>query len=962
MAIFPNLKSGWQQRDPELRLAAVSEDPEISAIELAGIIRDDPEERVRAAAAGRLDDPALITELLAAGVDGVVGVVLQQQLDRFYCRSLSRDKVPEEWATMVATIRDEVALTAICHGPAPVAVRLAAAARVEEEKNLAAIATGPCGREVGGKVVARINNADILATLVDDANSRNVRRFAAERLAAIAPDSAPGASEEEDLPARAEKLLKPDDWDQAREEMRGLAAAAADLAADKRAEFDRISREFFEKFAVIDKNRREQAEKAAANRHCLAAYEEICAGIEALLETPQPVDEAEYIRLTDRWMSMGEDPAITLAPPAVLERRFRQGRKKWAERKKIAREDEKTMAAWEDELTAIDGISAPARARTRLEALKTTVAASRIRFGNIVAFKADLAALEQRITAAAVRENLDSQSRRDEADSKRQDLCAEIERLSRETPGSKGANRVREIRDQWHGLDRGNNDRAREFEQRYHQALEKFHACHQEFIHEQEWRLWANFTVKERLAREAEALDAAGDTAVVYDCIRALQRQWKEVGAVPRRESERLWQRFHLACERNFERCRPLLAERKEKRRQIRRQHQEFLDRALELCRSDDFAAASAELKKMQAQWKEDGIGVDRQDFRIYKEFRHACNQFFARRHQDFESREKQRKKNLEQKLILCEEAEKLAEEPDWDMSRRFTALQKQWKKIGPVPKSHDPEVWKRFRAACDRYFSWLDQRRKGNQAAKEKIIARTLELVGGDDHTTAAAEVRELQRQWKKIGPVPRDASDNLLQEFKAACNQFFSGLDQEQEKNGQRKLELCYRAEELAAGGVNEKEVAAAMKELQEEWGKIPPAAPDTERDLLQRLKNTCDIFFSGHRERIDELHTERAVNLKRKETLCVRLENLAGTTTEKSLAETDASALAAALQQAMQGNAIASDSGRGRKEEIKKIQQQWRKIGPVDRQQDQLLNRRYRKALDVFYNSEGKNKKAE
>jgi|GEM_PF-3627640 len=955
MAIFTKGKPGWQHRDPEVRLAAINDPAGVPTAYLALLVAEDPEERVRLAAAARLDDTKVIRELLANDISGAPADFLARRLDQLYCESLCRENVSEEWPEMVEAIRGESSLVAICHGPGPVALRLAAARRVREGKNLAAIASGPCGREVGEEVISRIDDRSLLAGLVDSAGSRHLRRLAGERISSDHDAEEGDKDRGKDLLARAGELIDPVDWDQAREEMDRLKARAVDLAPEEAEAFARLKGEFSERYAAIEKKRGEQAAKAEANSRCLAAYDEICRSIEELCGLNDVNDESDpagrYAALVDRWMTIREDPATPLAPTAALERRFRKARKEWQEREKILREVEKKVASWREKLARIKASEDPLQGLSLVAALKDEFVDSSLKGGEVAKLKEEVAAVIARFEELSGQVLKAREEREKVALSSRRRICEEIERLAKDIPGAKGANRVKALRDQWHAIPHGGGDR--ELEQRYHQALEQFHACHQEFIHEQEWRLWANFTIKERLTREAEGLGVAEDLAVVYDSIRGLQRQWKEVGAVPRRESERLWQRFHQACEGNFERCRPFLARRSEERKKIREEHRGFLARATELAESSDFTAAAGELKGMQAKWKEDGIGVDRQDFKTYKEFRRVCNKFFARRHQDFESREQEREKNLEAKIALCEEAEKLAGEPDWNLSRHFSDLQKEWKKIGPVPKSHDPEIWERFRAACNRYFFWLDQRRLENQEAKEALLARVVTLDRETDRRAACAAVREIQEQWKKIGPVPRERSEGLYEEFRAACERVFTARNLEREENGERKRELCYRAEEIAGGEGSEKEIGEELKKIQEEWKEIGPAPPAVEKELFHRLKETCDGFFAGRRKQLEDIRADRVESLKQKEALCLRLENLAGTSSEKSLAETDSAALAVALQQAMQGNAIgvSGDSNRRTAREVKKIQQQWQALGPVERKDEQRLNRRYRKAMEAF-----------
>ncbi len=964
MVIFPNRKPAWRNRDPEVRLEAVRGDLEIGPDDLCAIVRDDPEEKVRLAAAERIEDPGLVRSLLDA-VDGRVRALLKQRLALMYAERLAADDPPDNWEEMLALIDDDDLLVSVCHSPAPVALRLAASGRINDMEKLAAVAMGPCGREVGGSVVARMDSADTLAILAEKAHNRGVKRLAAERLRQLRPEM-----EEEtrvrDFLARAGALLDPGDWDRAAAGMEELEQEAVFLPQDAAAEFSRIKEEFRSRYEEILRRRREQAEKAAVNSRCLAAWEEICQGIEDLAGQGRDPEEAEpeYVRLVDRWMTMKEDPATPVPPPAALERRFRKARKAWDEARSRAREERSRLAGFMKDLERLERMAArdgasPADVLNRVQALKDRVAKAKLRLVDRSGFDAAADALMKKLSAAAEKDASGPAPQPDREDrekalAEKERICAEIEALAEKTPGRKGAQRVRDLRDRWHALPRFRGREFRGLDVRYHRALEDFHARHQEFVHEQEWRLWANFTIKERLAREAEELDGLDDLALVYDRVRALQKEWKEVGAVPRRESERLWQRFHSACGRNFERCQPWLAEREERRKALVDKHQGFCERARSLAEDGDPASAAAELKRMQAEWKEDGIGVTRKDFRLYKEFRRVCNEFFARRHEDFEKREKEREKNLEAKLALCEEAERLADAPEWNHVRRVTALQKEWKKIGPVPKSHDPEVWERFRAACNRYFAWLDERREENFSKREELCRRALELAEADDPREATAAAKRLQEEWKNTGPAPRDREEEQWQRFRDACDRVFARLHGEEEENERKRLELCYRAEELVSSGGDEKETAAALKELQKEWREAAPAAMARERELYRRFKAVCDAFFSGRRERIEKMREAQAENLRRKEALCIRLEAITGAASEETLAASGPEALARALEQAMQGNALAAAAGGGRDpgEEVREIRRQWKETGPVGRKDEERLNRRFRKALDLFY----------
>src|SRR5690606_12981477 len=90
----------------------------------------------------------------------------------------------------------------------------------------------------------------------------------------------------------------------------------------------------------------------------------------------------------------------------------------------------------------------------------------------------------------------------------------------------------------------------------------------------------------------------------------------------------------------------------------------------------------------------------------IWKRFREAMNAFNSSRKAYFDKLNSGKEKNLEMKLAICEEAEKLAESGDMDSTaKKLIALQEKWKSIGPVPDAQNDKVWKRFRGACDTFF-----------------------------------------------------------------------------------------------------------------------------------------------------------------------------------------------------------------------------------------------------------------
>src|SRR5205085_8879636 len=120
-------------------------------------------------------------------------------------------------------------------------------------------------------------------------------------------------------------------------------------------------------------------------------------------------------------------------------------------------------------------------------------------------------------------------------------------------------------------------------------------------------------------------------------------------------------------------------------------------------------------------------------------------------------------------KEALIAEAEGLAESTDWAATaEKLKALQARWKDSGHLPRKQGDELWKRFRAACDKFFERRkpmldarDQEEADNLRKKQALIARAQQVTAKapDDGGwgKAIGQIKDLQREWKDIGYVPR-------------------------------------------------------------------------------------------------------------------------------------------------------------------------------------------------------------
>ena len=246
-------------------------------------------------------------------------------------------------------------------------------------------------------------------------------------------------------------------------------------------------------------------------------------------------------------------------------------------------------------------------------------------------------------------------------------------------------------------------------------------------------------------------------------------------------------------------------------------------------------------------------------------------------------------KRNLEQKIQLCERAEELIVETS--VLKAFKALQglrAQWKEIGPVPAEQNEETWQRFNNAAnqidERRREYYDQRQdelEQNLLAKQALIEKAVEQTREQpqsakqwNDTTEAVD--ELLKLWKSIGPVPREQNEEVWGKFKGIIDKhyadkklYFAQLRDEQGENYNKKLDLCLRAEAIAKRE-DWKNATEELLQLQAEWKNIGSAGYKQGDKVWKRFRHARDEYFAKKGEYYKELRSSESENLAQKNAI--------------------------------------------------------------------------------------------
>ena len=398
-----------------------------------------------------------------------------------------------------------------------------------------------------------------------------------------------------------------------------------------------------------------------------------------------------------------------------------------------------------------------------------------------------------------------------------------------------------DLQARWRGIGQVPQTRVSDLYETYNLHIENFYdyvKINKE-LRDLDWK--RNLEAKSALCEQAEALAEATSIVDAFHKLQKLHEEWREIGPVAIEHKEALWERFKSASTT------------------INRRHQEHFegikaeqlrnfDRKSALCEEIEKMIAEAptshkvwnkvseRLQEIQTEWRTIGFAPKKDNNKVYDRFRTACDKFFEVKHAFYAEAKDDMAKNLEIKNALCERAEAIVERTDWaKATEELLALQAEWKKSGTVARKYADVVWKRFRAACDKFFerksqhfSSVDNEYSANLAAKQALLEEMAQAT-----VKSFDEIKAFQRRWSDIGFVPIRHKDELQKQYKAVLDKLFAvvrGADREQQMNRFKDRVASMRD----AGG----------KQLRSEREKLYNRVKQLEQEI-QTLENNIGFF---------------------------------------------------------------------------------------------------------------------
>lgn len=164
--------------------------------------------------------------------------------------------------------------------------------------------------------------------------------------------------------------------------------------------------------------------------------------------------------------------------------------------------------------------------------------------------------------------------------------------------------------------------------ERFRQGCDAFFQKKAQFFQDLKEGLNENLAKKKELVEKAEALMDSTEWRKTSDALIALQKQWKEIGAVPRKYSDELWKRFVGACDHFFEAKQAATADQRNEQQANMEQKQSIIAQLQALAETEG-ENIIGKVKELQQQWNEVGHVPFKEKERLFKEYRAICDKIY---------------------------------------------------------------------------------------------------------------------------------------------------------------------------------------------------------------------------------------------------------------------------------------------------------------------------------------------
>lgn len=369
----------------------------------------------------------------------------------------------------------------------------------------------------------------------------------------------------------------------------------------------------------------------------------------------------------------------------------------------------------------------------------------------------------------------------------RKEIIAKINDLSQvsENIGS-AIKKLVELQAQWKETGAVSPHKYKEIQADYSKAIEEFNYKLSLSKQLQEHDLKRNYELKTELLEKIKGLKELENAKEVERLIKVYRNDWEEIGPVPNDKWDELKGSFRAALDEAYSKLKAHYNSVEEEKEHNLATKKEILEKVKQLIAKTETSGGPAwnglteELMKIQEEWKSIGRANQKDNDKVWAEFRALCDTFFEKKKIFFAGHHEKMKEIKSQKQDLINKANALKDSKDWQKTGlALIKLQDAWKKV-PHAGADEHKLFQNFRAACNHFFDAkkahfeaIDAGFENNLKLKEELLEKISAFTLSEDAAVNREALKQFTADWNNAGMVP-------IKEKKRINDAFFNKLDE--------------------------------------------------------------------------------------------------------------------------------------------------------------------------------------
>lgn len=212
---------------------------------------------------------------------------------------------------------------------------------------------------------------------------------------------------------------------------------------------------------------------------------------------------------------------------------------------------------------------------------------------------------------------------------KKKKLIAEAEALIDDDSIADAARRVNKLHKAWKKTGNLPQKEENELWDKFKAATDAFNERKAENLDQLREEEQKNYTAKLALIQRAKEVQDLENYDEGHKKLQQLMEEWKAIGPVPRKKSSKIWKQFKEAMDAFYNQRREHYKSVRKDQKENYNQKKEIIDKLRELADADDPAKAVEEAKKLQAQFKNIGHVPLKFKNKVWKEYREVCDTIY---------------------------------------------------------------------------------------------------------------------------------------------------------------------------------------------------------------------------------------------------------------------------------------------------------------------------------------------